>query len=596
MRKKPLLQSRGSNTEGFSGKETEAEYCIFSLQVYTVQNLCCILPVIIRHSREDKMIGYITRKKAVAALLILLLIVNGTIGTCFSLVMSALIDCASGRKSELLTTLLGSVLFVIVYVLVGTAYQYVKIYIIAEARKNLKNDLFECIYSRSMTEYEQGSSAEYINELSNNINIFESTWFQNIIVSGDLIVSFVSAAVICIAVQPLMLLVMLVLAFLTLGITKITTGPLEKSMREYSISLEEYTAEVKDDFSGFGVIHLFHTVNAVIHKHRQKNGGLESAKRKSENCRTYCAYAGQFVGLLSTVLVMAAAAYFSQKGMFSAGMIIAFGHLIGNIVSPITAIPSVIADFHASKPVKESFCKILKTGKAEGGEGTVLPNGDIRLDRVTFGYGDKCVLNDCTYCFENGKHYVLIGSSGEGKSSLLNLVAGIYQNYEGNISVGGADIRTAGRNHMADAVAMVKQDTFLFNDSIRNNITLFREGWSDQELTNVLAQTGLKEMISALPDGLETGIRENGSNFSGGEKQRIGLGRVLLHNSRILLLDEFTANLDPKTAQELEDNILNRRDTTVITVTHQRDEEKLKKYDCVVMLKDGKLEECSQGR
>ena len=537
------------------------------------------------------MIRYITRKKATAALLILLLIVNGTIGTCFSLVMSALIDCASGRKSELFATLLGSILFVIVCVLVGTAYQHVKIYIIAEARRNLKNDLFESIYSRSMTEYEQGSSAEYINELSNNINIFENTWFQNIIASGDLIVSFVSAAVICVAVQPVMLLIMLVLAFLTLGITKITTGPLERSMREYSGRLEEYTAEVKDDFSGFGVIHLFYMVNAVIDKHRRKNNELESAKRKSENCRIYCAYAGQFVGLLSTVLVMAAAAYFSQKGMFSAGMIIAFGHLIGNIVSPITAIPSVIADFHASKPVKESFRKILEKRNTLEKEGAVLPDGDITLDQVTFGYGDKLVLNGCTYCFERGKHYVLLGNSGEGKSSLLNLIAGIYQGYTGNIFLDGIDIKTAGRENMAKAVAMVKQDTFLFNDTIRNNITLFRGGCSDQELADVLARTGLKEMISALPDGLETEVRENGSNFSGGEKQRIGLARALLHNSRVLLLDEFTANLDPGTAQELEDNILSQKDRTVITVTHQRDAEKLKKYDRIIMLKDGKLKE-----
>ena len=526
-----------------------------------------------------------------AILLIILLIVNGTIGTFFSLVMSALIDCASGQRGELISTLIWSVLYVVVYILIGLAYWYAKIYINAEARKDLKNDLFESIYSRSMTEFEKGSSAEYINELSNNINIFENTYFNNIITAGDMIVSFLSAAVICVAVQPVMLLVMLALAFLTLGITKLTTKPLEQSMKEYSGSLEKYTAEVKDDFSGFGIIHLFHTINAVVNKHRQKNSELENAKRKSENCRISCAYIGEFVGLLSTVLVMAAAAYFSQKGMFSAGMIIAFGTLIGKIVSPITSIPSVIADFHASKPVKEGFQKILEARNTEEASGEAVPDGDIVLDHVTFGYGEKLILNGCSWKFESGKHYVLLGNSGEGKSSLLNLLAGIYQNYEGKISVKNVDFKTIGRESMANAMAMVKQDTFLFDDTLRNNITLFRGGYLEQTLADVIERTGLKKMIAALPDGLETTVCENGSNFSGGEKQRLGLARVLLRNSRILLLDEFTANLDPETARELEDNVLSQKDKTVITVTHQRDAEKLKKYDCVVMLKNGKLEE-----
>ncbi len=142
---------------------------------------------------------------------------------------------------------------------------------------------------------------------------------------------------------------------------------------------------------------------------------------------------------------------------------------------------------------------------------------------------------------------------------------------------------------MSDAVTMVKQDTFLFNDTIRNNITLFREGYSEQEISDVVERTGLKKLVASLPEGLETVIQENGNNFSGGEKQRIGLARALLRNSQVLLLDEFTANLDPVIAQELEDNILKRKDKTIITVTHQQTKEKLEKYDEVLVLGEGKL-------
>ncbi len=538
------------------------------------------------------MIRYMTKKKLLTIFVIFLMIASGVGGTLFSLVMSALIDCVSEQQDKLISTLLYSLLFVVIYILLEAGYNYVKAYIIAETRKNLKNNLFEHIYLQNMMDFETQSSAEYINELSNNITIIEDTYFRNIIRTGEMLVAFLSSSLITIIVQPVMLIVMLVLAFITLGTTRITTRPLEKSMREYSGKLGEYMEEIKDDFSGFGIIHLFHMMGAIISKHRTKNTEVEVAKRKGENYRVICACVGEFVGLLSTVLVMAAAAFFSQKGLFSAGMVIAFGHLIGKVVSPITSIPTVIANFCAARPIKEQFAKILDKQKMQDMSGEVLLKGDITLEGITYGYGEKKVLRDCTYCFKEGKHYVLLGSSGTGKSSLLNLLAGIYQNYTGKIAVKDIDIKNVSRKNMSEAITMVKQDTFLFNDTIRNNITLFCDDYSEQKISDVVEQTGLKKMVAALPEGIETMVHENGSNFSGGEKQRIGLARALLRNSQVLLLDEFTANLDPDIAQELEDNILKRKDKTIITVTHQQTKEKLEKYDQVIVLKDGKLEEC----
>ncbi len=221
--------------------------------------------------------------------------------------------------------------------------------------------------------------------------------------------------------------------------------------------------------------------------------------------------------------------------------------------------------------------------------GEALPKGDITPESVTYGYGGKKVLRGCSYCFEKGKHYVLLSSSGAGKSSLMNLLAGIYQNYTGKIVAKDVNIKNISRRNISDAVTMVKQDTFLFNDTIRNNITLFCEGYSEQEISDVVERTGLKKLVASLPEGFETMIQENGNNFSGREKRRIDLARALLRNSQVLLLDEFTANLDPVIAQELEDNILRRKDKMIITVTHQHTKEKLEKYDEVLVLREGKL-------
>ncbi len=152
------------------------------------------------------MIRYMTKNKLLTVFVILLMIASGVGGTLFSLVMSALIDCVSGQQDKLLSTLLYSVLFVFVYILLQSGYYYIKAYIIAETRKGLKNDLFEHIYFQNMADFETQSSAEYINELSNNIGIIEDTYFRNMIRTGEMLVAFLSSSLITIMVQPVMLL------------------------------------------------------------------------------------------------------------------------------------------------------------------------------------------------------------------------------------------------------------------------------------------------------------------------------------------------------------------------------------------------------
>lgn len=217
-----------------------------------------------------------------------------------------------------------------------------------------------------------------------------------------------------------------------------------------------------------------------------------------------------------------------------------------------------------------------------------IPDGDIVLSDVTFGYNKCMVLNGCSYRFEKGKHYALLGESGAGKSTLLHLLACVYDNYTGTVSIGNMELKTAGRRSIAKKMAVVSQSTFLFHDTIKNNITLFDDSYSDEEVKLAAEKAGLAKLLRKLPDGLSTELTDDGNNLSGGERQRIGLARALLRNVDILLLDEFTANLDEQTASELEENVLSQN-KTILAVTHRMQEEVLSKYDCVLKMQGGKV-------
>lgn len=408
------------------------------------------------------------------------------------------------------------------------------------------------------------------------------------------LMSFLGAAAICIALQPALLVLMVLLALLSMGVTRLSTSPLEKSMENYAKSAENYTTEIRDDFAGFRLIRSYGILSLILQKHDKKNRSMEDANRRNAYCRMFCASAGNFVGLLSTVLVMAAAAWFSLKGRFSAGMVIAFGHLIGNIISPIVSMPSIIANFRASRPLSKRFqgllgdTEVYSREKKYSWEETRYPDRfreKITLDKVSFGYREgQEVLHELSFCFQAGKHYAVVGRSGCGKSTLLSLLLGYYPDYSGSISYDGVELRELPRECLGNIVAYVSQDTFLFQDTILNNITLFDEKYTLPEVESAVEQAGLAELVASLPEGLSTTAGENGRNFSGGERQRLSLARALLRKNRVLLLDEFTANLDRETARKIEERIMRLDDCLTITVTHRLEPDMRPRYDGILNL------------
>lgn len=535
------------------------------------------------------MYHYMTKKKGSFALLMILLVAEGVAGVFFSLVMSSLVDSVGKSGRDLLMALAGGVAYTVIYILLMMGYHCHKASLIADARCRLKGDIFSGIMGRSVADFDTGNSGEYINGLSNNLNLFEGVCFENIIGVLECVVSFGAAAAICIAVQPLMLVLMLALAFVTLGTTKLTAGSLEKSTERFARSAEEYMAEIKDDFGGFRLVRSFGIIKSILEKHGQKNRQMEDAKRENESRRIVCICIGQFVGLLSTVLVMAAAAYLCLQGMCSVGMVIGFGHLIGKVVAPVTAVPSIVANFRAARPLQRRFEALIARDGEAGREAAPEHVDGVALEEVSFGYQEgQEVLHGLSFRFDMGKHYAVVGSSGSGKTTLMSLLAGYYPAYSGEIRFGGTRLRDMGEGGRSALIGVVSQDAFLFNDTVENNITLYRE-YAPQEIRRAVEEAGLSGFVASLPEGLQTKVDENGKNLSGGEKQRVSLARAILQKSRILLLDEFTANLDEQTAGEIEQRLLSREDCLIIAVTHRLKPETLRRYDDILVLAQGRI-------
>ena len=228
-----------------------------------------------------------------------------------------------------------------------------------------------------------------------------------------------------------------------------------------------------------------------------------------------------------------------------------------------------------------------------GESGDKLPctmTKQICVKDVTFHYEKgKPVLQGISVQFEAGKKYAIVGGSGSGKTTLLNLLMQTYENYGGSIQYDGVPLSRILSDSLFQTVSLVQQNVFVFNDTIYNNVTLYKT-FPEQDVQSAIKRAGLSELVHR--HGKDYVCGENGSALSGGEKQRISIARALLRKTSVLLMDEATATLDEITANEIMSSILSIKDLTGIVVTHRLDENVLKQYDRIIVLHNGKVEEC----
>jgi ATP-binding cassette subfamily B protein len=204
----------------------------------------------------------------------------------------------------------------------------------------------------------------------------------------------------------------------------------------------------------------------------------------------------------------------------------------------------------------------------------------IAVENISFGYDEKPVLRNVSMRFEKGKKYALTGPSGCGKSTLLKLLLGWLPDYTGTIRFDGTDARAYTPEQLQQQMSYIEQNVFLFNTTIRENITL-GEDFSEELLQKAIRESALAGDLANMPDGLDTIVGEEGSNLSGGQKQRVAIARALIHNRGILLVDEGTSALDQKNADIVEKSLLANSSLTLILVSHHLTDERKKQFDQV---------------
>lgn len=285
------------------------------------------------------------------------------------------------------------------------------------------------------------------------------------------------------------------------------------------------------------------------------------------------------------------AAVFVQQGSIALPEMVAMVQLSNTLINPLMLLLPSFSRMAAARVVWQR----LSTGYLGLRDTTGGVERDVRgaltVHDVSYSYPDAApALRDVTLRFEPGHRYAVVGESGSGKSTLVKLLMGYYDDYQGSLRLDEFDYRHLAERSLYSSIALLSQQPILFADTLLYNLTLGRD-YSPELLASALHRARLDAVVARLPGGLETVIGENGGTLSGGERQRIALCRALLRECRVLIVDELTTGLDEATAREIEQEVLDLRGCSTITVTHRLDPVLLAQYDEIVVLHQGGVAE-----
>lgn len=482
---------------------------------------------------------------------------------------------------------------VIAYTVANAVYRAVYPRFLQRAMQQYRDYAFSRLTQKSLRSFSKEGTALYVSALTNDCTSIENNYLAATFTLIELLFCFWGALIMMLYYSPVMLVLAVALSFLPVAVSMKAGNRLTEQEKEISKKNERFVSIVNELLSGFPVIKSFRAETQASRLFSQRNEQAEEAKKNKRRTEQLISLLANDAGIIAQMGIFLAGAWLaiSNKGV-TAGVVIVFVQLMNYILNPISQVPLLWSNRKAAIALMEKLSDALSENvREEGREKLNVFSEKIEVKDLTYGYEPESpVLKDLDVQFDAGKSYAIVGGSGSGKSTLLNLLMGSSSNYQGEICIDSVSIKNIESESLYQLMTSVQQNVFVFNDTIRNNVTMFHE-FSDKEVTLALERSGLSEFIEKRGEDFVCG--ENGANLSGGERQRISIARALLRKSPILLVDEATAALDAATARAVSFSILNLVGMTRIVVTHRLEEAILRRYDKILVMKNGTI--CEQG-
>lgn len=499
-----------------------------------------------------------------------------------------------GNQNVIVSVLVWIGIITIIKAMLGYGKEFLYDVLSSWVHQDIKNDLFAHIQTLEFEYFDNMNTGELMSRIGEDAeNIWQTIGYGMRLFIENIIYFVISTIILFVLNYKLALACFIVM--IPIGFIGIK---LENKFGETYSKISDQTAEIntiaQEDIAGIKLVKAFSREKYEINKFLKMNKvyydlNMEQAKIIGDYFPPI-----EFLTNIALVIMIVLGGFLVMDGEVSIGILVAFNGYIWNLIWPMRMLGELtdllsrtvssankifaIMDKDPSIKTKENF-KDVKNIK-----------GNIKFEGINFRYDDKLVLKNINLDIKAGSTVAIMGATGAGKSSLINLIGRYYDTCKGSIKIDGIDIKEYNLEFLRKNMAIVPQETFLFSETILNNIKFSNENASFEEIKEASKLACANEFIEGLELGYNTEIGERGIGLSGGQKQRIAIARSLVRKAKILILDDSTSALDMETEHELLKNLSNRKhESTTFIIAHRISA--VKNADLIIYLEDGQIKE-----
>lgn len=510
----------------------------------------------------------------------------------FAYSIKIIIDSGMSQNREALTQaiLIGAIV-IFIYASLNFISLRLRNKLVRQIMSRYKNKVFKSILDRDYREFSKEKSGKFISILTENMKKIEQDYLhQYFNISKNISLMIFSLVAMFIGNWFLTLLVIIasIIPMMISGFIGQKSASLQNSPM---IADQKYLAKVKDILAGFLVIKSYNVKEAIGQDYKNESEKLDEIYFIKGKFDVLSNVISQLSGMIVFLVAFGGGMYLVFGGYTTIGSVTAIVQLVNFVVMPLNEIGMGMSKFREGQATLNSF-EVKDVIELQTGKRKEYFDDVISFSNVDFSYpnAEEKIFNNLSLQIKKGEKIAIVGMSGSGKSTLLNLLLRFYDVTSGYISIDNQDLQAISAESLYNLMTIVQQDVYIFDDTLKANITLSRS-FTEDDIKKAVQQSGLESYILENELGLQTLCGENGSNLSGGERQRLSIARALIRKTPILLLDEATSSLDNKVTTEIENSILEIQDLTVLVVTHKLNKSMLKKYNRILFMKNGVIVE-----
>ena len=461
--------------------------------------------------------------------------------------------------------------------------------------KSMRKDVFDKIIALPVGYLDKMQAGDLINRISYDIDTVNSSLSNDILQAATGVVTVIGALIGMLAISPALFGVFAITIPLSIFITVQRSRQVRPLFRKRSGKLAQLNGFSEEMISGIKTIKAYGREDKIIGRFAQRNKDAVDAYYAADYYGSLIGPSVNFVNNLGTVLISTAGSLMYLYGMIMLGDISSFLLYARKFSGPINEYANIMSEIQSALAAAERVFRLLDElpeGATDNAETSLEdPVGDVAFEHVRFGYDpEKVIIKDLSFEAKAGQTVAIVGPTGAGKTTLVNLLMRFYDPQDGRITLDGRDTREYTRDSLRAAFSMVLQDTWLFEGTVRENIAYGKVGATDEEIRKAAADANIADFVDALPQGYDTRVTDGGVNLSKGQKQLMTIARAMLSPAHLLILDEATSNVDTRTELMIRD-AMNRlmKGKTCFVIAHRLST--IRNADLILVVKDGDIVE-----